>query len=231
MSQQLPLELQLQSPSQLDSFVAGNNQTLLGLLKQQLSPQGEPLIFISGEYGSGRSHLLMGQCTSVQQAGFQAAYLPCADIVPLAPEMLDGLDQLDLIAIDDVQLLASLDHWEDALFALFNRARDRGCRLLISADAAPGNIPFKLPDLQSRLSWGGNYQLQPLDDASRQQLLCSLAQRRGLTMSSEVARYLLDRYSRDSHSMKELIDRLDQASLTEQRPLTIPFVREQLAAP
>jgi len=229
MNQQLPLELQLQSPSQFDSFIKGDNQALLGLLQQQLTPQGEPLIFISGEYGSGRSHLLMGQCTSVQQAGYLAAYLPCADIVHLAPEMLDGLDQLDLIAIDDVQLLATHDHWEEALFALFNRARDRGCRLLISADAAPAKIPFKLPDLHSRLSWGGNYNLQPLDDESRQQLLCSFARRRGLHMPEEVARYLLDRHSRDAHSLLKLIDRLDQASLAAQRPLTIPFVREQLA--
>ena len=41
----------------------------------------------------------------------------------------------------------------------------------------------------------------------------------------ETGRYLLTRFSRDTHSLFRLLDELDQASLSAQRRLTIPFVR------
>lgn len=228
MSQQLPLSLQLQAPTRLDDFVYGDDSPLLELLQQQLQPQGEPLIYLHGESASGRTHLLLGQCTAARNQQMTVAYLPCGDLAQLAPEMLEGLEQLDLVAIDDVNLLAGSNDWESALFNLFNRARDAGCRLLVSASDAASRLPFNLPDLRSRLSWGVTYRLRPLNDAQRQQLLQNLAQRRGLQMPPDVARYLVERHSRDAHSLLQLVDRLDRDSLAEQRRLSIPFVRTRI---
>ena len=86
MSRQLPLGLQLRYPTRLDDFVHGDGSPLPGLLQTQLGADGEPLIFLHGEPGSGRTHLLMGQCTAAQQQGLAVAYLPCTDIQDLAPE-------------------------------------------------------------------------------------------------------------------------------------------------
>jgi DnaA family protein len=49
-----------------------------------------------------------------------------------------------------------------------------------------------------------------------------------MTMSVEIASFLLQRTPRDIHFLTLLIERLDQASLAAQRRLTIPFVREIL---
>jgi len=225
---QLPLALQLRSPTRLDDFIAGDNAPLLELLQQQRGQQPEGLIFIAGEPGSGRSHLLLGQCTAAQQAGLQVAYLPCHERDSLDPAMLQGLEQLDLVAIDDVDLLAGQADWELALFNLFNRARERGCRLLFSAAQIATHCGFALADLQSRLGWGISYRLRPLDDTQREQLLCALAARRGLQMPADVARYLVQRHTRDTRSLQQLIERLDRDSLAEQRRLSIPFVRTRI---
>ena len=228
MTGQLPLGLQLRTPARLDDFVYGDDSPLLELLRQQLQDNGEPLIYLHGEHGSGRSHLLMGQCGRAEQQGMTVAYLPCGDADQLSPQMLEGLERLDLVAIDDVELLAGRPDWEAALFNLFNRARDAGCRLLISASTPATRLPLALPDLRSRLAWGVSYRLKPLNDAQRCQLLENLAQRRGLQMPAEVARYLVQRHSRDTHALARLIDRLDHDSLAEQRRLSIPFVRTRL---
>jgi DnaA family protein len=228
MTRQLPLGLQLKAPTSLDDFVYGDDSPLLELLHQQRQAHGEPLIYLHGDPGSGRTHLLLGQCTAAQAQGMQIAYLPCREIADLAPQMLEGLEQLDLVAVDDVDLLAGQSDWETALFNLFNRARDAGCRLLLSANNAASQVPFKLPDLRSRLTWGVTYRLRPLNDTQRQQLLQNLAQRRGLQMPDDVARYLVERHSRDTLSLQKLIERLDRDSLAEQRRLSIPFVRTRL---
>lgn len=226
--EQLPLGLEVRSPSRLDDYIAGDNEPLLQLMRQQLRPDGETQLYIHGPRGCGRTHLLLGQCNAARALGWSPAYLPAADLVSLSPGLLEGMEQAPLIAVDDVDRLAGNKDWEQALFGLFNRARERGGRLLFSADRAPAAAGFSLPDLSSRLAWGINYRIKPLRDAQRELLLIRIARRRGLDMPTEVARYLLQRHSRDVPELARLIERLDRDSLAEQRRLTIPFVRTRL---
>ena len=44
-------------------------------------------------------------------------------------------------------------------------------------------------------------------------------------MPEEVVQYILGRYPRDMHSLFDLLDRIDRASLAQQRRVTIPFLR------
>jgi DnaA family protein len=228
MSQQLPLNLSLQTNTQLGDYIAGDNKTLLELLQAQRETHAQDIIYLTGEPGSGRTHLLMGQCNATQALGLQVAYLPCQELLTLTPSVLDGFAQFDLLAIDDVEQLADNNNWEQALFNLFNQARDRGCRLLFSAQESAKNSGFQLADLSSRLSWGITYRLKPLDDTQREDLLINLAVRHGLDMPQEVANYLLKRETRDTKHLVALIKQLDQASLAAQRRLTLPFVRKQI---
>lgn len=229
MIQQLPLALKLEHAPGLDDFVIGHNQTVLDALHAALTDRGEHLLYVFGPDGCGRSHLLLGQCTAAESQGLRSVYLPLRDHETLAPEMLDGLEDFDLLAIDDVQCIAGTRLWEEALFALFNRVRDRGNRLLFSADCGPASLPLTLPDLRSRLAWGLSLSIQPLDDDGRRQLLKQLAARHALNMPDDVARYLVERASRHPNDLVDTINRLDRASLAEQRRLTIPFVKEALS--
>ena len=68
------------------------------------------------------------------------------------------------------------------------------------------------------------YALAPLGDDERLEAVRLRARNRGLEMPEEVARYILARYPRDLDSLFALLDRLDRASLAEQRRLTIPFL-------
>jgi DnaA family protein len=228
MSRQIPLALQLQHAPLLDDFIVGANRQVVDALARQLGPGGETIIYLAGADGSGRTHLLLGQCAAAEGVGLHTAYLPLRNAAALAPEMLEGLEFMGLVAIDDVHLVAEDKAWEEALFALFNRCRDRGTRLLFSADRGPAALPLALPDLPTRLAWGLTLAIQPLDDAGRLQLLQVLAERRGLEMPLEVARYLLGRGPRHPNAIGEAIDRLDRISLARQRKLTIPLVRESL---
>jgi len=228
--QQLPLGLELRNPTRLHDFVAGDNQALMQSLRKQLSEDGETQIYIHAPSGTGRTHLLLGQCNAAREAGWSPVYLAAGEIESLSPQLLEGMEQYPLLAIDDIDQLAGRKDWEQALFALFNRARERGCRLLFSATNAPAKAGFELADLSSRLAWGITFRLRPLADSQRQRLLIALSERRGLEMPIDVARYLLQRYSRDIPRLVALVERLDRDSLAEKRRLTIPFVRSRLAS-
>ena len=125
-------------------------------------------------------------------------------------------------------VVMGVDNWEHALFGLYNRAREWGCRLLIAANASPRALAVKLADLRSRLSWGVVYQLSAASDEEKQAILQFRARRRGLNLGDEVASYIVTRAPRELDQLLQLLDRLDRASLADQRALSIPFVKQQL---
>ncbi len=52
--------------------------------------------------------------------------------------------------------------------------------------------------------------------------------RRGLSLSDEVASFIVTRAPRDLAGLMEMLDRLDRASLARKRGLSIPFVKQVL---
>jgi len=228
MSRQLPLALRPRPGQCLADFLPGGNAQALAAVQRLTTLPGPAQLYLSGPPGVGKSHLLAGLCGAAETAGLSVGYVPLGEAAQLHPALLDGLESMDLLALDDVQAIAGDPAWERALFGLYNRARDAARRIAVTADRGPAQLPLQLADLRSRLAWGEAYHLQPLQDRDKLLLLAREAGRRGLQLSPEVARYILDRAPRDLPSLLALMERLDSAALAAQRRLTLPFVREQL---
>ncbi len=228
MTRQLPLSVQLKQDISFDTFVPGRNGETLGALVQLLGGNGDQFLYLWGSQGVGKTHLLQAACGQAQAAGKDVAYLPLAQAQELDPGVMQNIDLLDLNCLDDIHCICGRPEWETAVFTLFNRLRERGGRLVISADVPPARLPVALADLKSRLTWGPAYRVQDLDDEDRLRLLVQSARRRGLELSPETGRYLLHRCPRDNHSLHGLLDHLDRYSMATQRRLTIPLVREAL---
>lgn len=222
---QLTLGIGLRDSATFENYYPGPNQEAWKLLQQSHADN----LFLWGRAGTGKSHLLQALCQQMnlqQQAVF---YLPLNQFQDLHIEMLQGLESMAVICLDDVDAVAGNPQWEEALFHLYNRCREQQVRLVMTASTAPSGIDFQLADLKSRLSWGLILQLHTLNDEDKQALLQLRARNRGMSLSDEVANYLIKRAPRDLQSLIDLLERLDQASLIQQRKLTIPFVRELLA--
>lgn len=222
--QQLALRIGLRDGITFDNFLAEGNEALL----HQLREGSEPFIYLWGQAGSGKSHLLHALCHAANEHGVTAVYLGLSEHRALDVAMLDGLENYALVTMDDIDSVASEDQWEVALFHLYNRIRDSGARLVVSATNPPANAGFHLRDLVSRLGWGPVYQLHPLDDNGKAAALQLRARRRGMELPDDVVSYLLKHSTRDLPGLFALLDELDQATLTAKRRLTIPFVRELL---
>ncbi|MCE9681621.1 DnaA regulatory inactivator Hda [Halomonas alkalisoli] len=225
---QLPLGVSLRDDATFDSFLPGANATLLETLTHQLDESGEPFVYLWGATGTGRTHLLQAACHAASSRDLRALYLPLEELGHFPPLMLEEVERLDLIAIDDVDAVVGRKRWEEGLFHAFNRLRDAGKHLIMASAVSPRQLPVKLPDLASRLTWGVTFHLQGLDDTGRLQALQLRARVRGMQLPDEVARYILHRGPRGLGELCEALAVLDQASLTAQRKLTIPFVKQAL---
>jgi DnaA family protein len=212
---QLTLNIRLRDDATFANFYSENNQQLL----THLQTNTDLFIYLWGKSGSGRSHLLQATC----QAAKSAIYLPIT--TKLEPEILSGLENMDVLCLDDIHHIAGIKTWEEAIFHLFNKLATNITRLIISANTPPASLPIMLPDLKSRLASGITFQVQPLSDQQKLTALQLRAKNRGLQLSQEVGEFLLNRYARDTNSLFTILEKLDQASLATQRKLTIPFIK------
>ncbi|NIW24336.1 MAG: DnaA regulatory inactivator Hda [Gammaproteobacteria bacterium] len=227
MRSQLALPLALAPHARFTTFYEGGNAALIAHLRALDARGAGEAVWLWGTTGAGRSHLLQAACADRIQRS--AIYLPLAEHENLAPDVLDGLERLELVALDDVDHVAASAEWNLALFRLFNGLLAEGGALLLAADGPPAAIDFVLEDLASRAAAAAVYQLKPLDDADRLRALQMHAAARGLELSDAAGQYLLARVSRDMAALCGWLETLDTASLAAQRKLTIPLIRETLA--
>jgi DnaA family protein len=233
MFKQLPLSVHLRVDATFDNFyIPGSNQVAVDALQYFCKTPTEHFFYLWGADGSGVSHLL--QAVQHYSQALNIQYLPLAELLSAdldysPDDVLSGLESLDLVVVDDLQMLAGIESWEHAFFHLYNRLRDAGKQLLVGANMSPRALPVGLADLDSRLQWGVSYQLHALSDSDKKLAILSRANAMGMRLGEEVLQFMLNHCSRDLRSLMESLQVLDQASLAEQRHLTIPFVKQVLA--
>ena len=196
------LALGISPPPQptLENFVPGANAELLARLRElQAGKFAENVLYLWGETGAGKSHLL--RACGVLHA--------CAGLNP----------------VDDVEELDEAS--QIGLFNRINEARQSGGTVLAAGNAPPAQLPLR-EDLKSRLAWGLVYQVKLLSDEDRSTYLRAEAARRGMNLPDEVISYLLTHVRRDMRSLNAILDAIDQVSLELKRPITLPLVREAI---
>lgn len=230
---QLSLSVQLPDDETFESYRSLVNEPATRLLssfiaQEQLIDSSIHSTYLFGLNGVGKSHLLHACCAFAQSVNLSSVCLSFAEKAQLSPEMLQGLETIDVICLDDIQCINQDTQWQQAVFDLYNRVIEQDKRIIISGDQGVKELGLTLPDLASRLSWGHVLQIKPLNDDEKLEALQCRAQQRGLYVSDEVGRFLLARINRDMNSLLTALDILDKASIREQRRITIPFIKEVL---
>jgi len=181
-----------------------------------------------GKSHSGKTHLLQACCSKNSEKNYSVSYIPLRMFKQYGVEVLTGLSHSQLIVLDDIDEVTGDKKWEIALFNLINQTRDNRQRLLMASIENPRKMSCVLPDLASRLIWGGVYQLHSLSDENKPKALQLRAKQRGFELPDKVIEYLYRRYPRDIKSLMDILDILDKESLRKKTKITIPFVKAVL---
>ena len=217
---QLALTLAPAPAPALDNFFPGRNTELLNLLGNLVAGRiVERSVYLWGEAGSGRSHLLRATVYGLQAAGLVCLYVPRGVPVPVPSA------ELRAVAVDDVDTLDARN--QRAFFNLYNQIRERTGIVLATGDAPPARLKLR-PELVTRLGWGLVYQVQGLTDDEKALALKHHAAARSFDLPDGVIDYLLRHMSRDLPSLMSVLDALDRHSLEAKRPITLPLLKELL---
>lgn len=226
-SKQIPLQLIPRRDARFEDFVAGPNGALRDTLKH-VPEEGAAHIFLSGEPGSGKTHLLNALCFATRELDQRAFYLSLNRLPLDAIASLQGLQQYDLVCVDDMHVIAGQLDWEEALFHCFNRIREAGGRLVVTSRTRLSALDLVLPDLASRLTWGLRLRLVPLDDQSKLEIVNRQAEALGISLPPDVQAYLLKHGDRSLPALLGTLENLHQVVLTDKRRITVPLAREVL---
>ena len=194
------------------NFVHGANAELAHALEGAARGAcAERVIYVWGEAGAGKSHLL--KSFAAASAGRHARYVRAGDF--------RAIDATGILALDDVDRLP-----EPLQIELFNAFNEGTFTLLVvSAGAAPRDVGLRR-DLATRLATGLTYRVAPLTDAEKRAALAAHARVRGFELAEEVTGYLLTHARRDMGSLMAALDSLDRYSLETGRPITVPLLKE-----
>ena len=221
---QLALDLSAPPAPVFENFVAGQNAELLGHLRSLGEASArERMMFLWGEGGSGRTHLLKATIAACRRGGANAIYIACGSAMTLP----DGVDRVDCVALDDIDRLDA--EAQEAAFHLYNAMRERGGVLVASGNAPPVQMTLR-EDLVTRLGWGLVFRVHALSDAEKAETLADRAEALGFPLPREVGDYLLARVPRDLPSLLAMLDGLDRYSRETKRPVTVALVREFIRA-
>lgn len=212
--QQLILDIRPPARPDLGRFVVGRNVELMSQLEAMIDgTAAERMVYVWGAPGSGKSYLLAAWGRACEARGLTVDYSG------MQPAQAVVADQLESWDVDR----------QHAGFSTFNRVREAGGLWLTAGSVAPAELPV-MPELRTRLGWGLVFQLHGLDDAEKRAALSHYAEGLGFRLDTQIADYLLNHTSRDMQSLLRVLDALDRFGLERRRPITLPLLRQLLAA-
>ncbi len=211
------------------SFLDTDNALAIEQLKSIALQRTHHHLYLWGEKGAGKSHLLQATCKLASENSAQAAFVPLDEMEQFNPAMLHDLSELELVCVDNIDRLAGKLDWQQALVWLYNELRDNQHSLIMSGLTSPQSNSLELEDLRSRLGWDQVIHLNAADETQVKNILKHKAKERAFELSDEVIEFLLKRVDRDMTSLVALLDKIDHASLIAKRKITIPFIKETLS--
>ena len=216
---QIPLAIGPEPVRSFANFLPGPNAAAVAHLRA-LEP-GAPPVYLWGEAGSGKTHLLQAVVHAAQERGESTAWFSAADQAPWqVPE------HCGWIVFDDCDVFDAAQ--QHSAFSLFVEATSRGAIVLAAGSVPPVDLAVR-EDLRTRLGWGHVFALEPLAEPEVRAALRREADRRGSFLSDEVMDYLLTRFARDLKHLTAQLDRLDEYSLSTKRAITVPLLKQMLA--
>ena len=200
-----------------DKLLGTANAELIYYLQQE----HDQFLYIWGEQGSGKSHILQAWVGQALQAGHQALYV---DVGKTA--LPDSATEYDFVAIDQVEKLNAAE--QSTLFYIFNTFRNshKG-NLLLSADVPPAKLTLR-EDLRTRMAYCLSYEVKSLSKEEKIDALINMAKTRQLNIDPIIYQYLLEHWRQDLSSLISMFNDLANYSITQGKPITLPLLRRLL---
>ncbi|MDQ4133548.1 MAG: chromosomal replication initiator protein DnaA [Actinomycetota bacterium] len=225
-----------------DTFIVGQSNRLAqaaALCVAENTAEAYNPLFIHGESGNGKTHLLnaIGLHVREHSPRLRVRYVT---IERFTSEFIEGIkaNRLDvfkrryracaLLLVDDVQFLEGKDATQEEFFHTFNEVTRAGGRVVLTADRHPGSIPTLPERLISRFKSGLVADLQAPEFETRVAILRKKAEVNRAEMPDDVFALLASSVTRNVRELEGALIRVIGDARLENRPITVESARLSL---
>jgi len=222
---QLALQIQINERASLNNFFVSkkNNKTIQILKNILLGSDKGVQIFIDDLGSNGKSYLLQAICNDFSNSNNSSIYIPMQEAINLDPSILEGVSELNLICIDDVDLINKRREWEIALFNLINECYEKDCFLLLSGSI---NKLEAIPDLVSRIKKMETLRLEAINDDELLEATQAISKNLNIEISDKNMNYLINNSKRDIKTIFRTLSQLEKESLERKKSIGLNLIKE-----
>lgn len=223
---QLQLDIEPQLDARISDFSGPSWSPVIDAVRQ-LHTGLMNRFYLYGGAGTGKSHLLSAICDSYLEVGKSAIKVSLLELLDAPIEAITSLETYDLVALDDIEAISGVPHWQKAVFHLINSNNEGGGQLVFSSRFAPIELKLELPDLQSRLTQAVSVKVPSgHSHADRQALLRSVLARRGVHFDMQITEYLLLHGPHQTSTLLRSVDQLEKLLKGEKIKLSNTNLRQ-----
>lgn len=212
---QLAFQWQLASSYAPEDFIPSESNNEALAFVDTWPEVGAKAALIYGGKSCGKTHLAHRWLTQVNGARLDGALLGMV----ASEEMWRGANHGVLEDIESI-------HDEAALFHLLRDSETSGRFLLLTANSAPSQLPFVLPDLRSRLIAMPGAGVAMPDEQLLSMAAVKWFSDRQLRVGDEVVQYIVNRVERSFSALFDVLGMIEKICLETNRDITVPLVKK-----
>ena len=229
----------------LADFVVGQCNRLAYSAALAVVKGGAPFnpLFVHGQCGVGKTHLLQGICGAMSRAVRKGQPVAWRYVTgeQFTNEFVQALRHkgfaqfrsryrhLDMLAIDDVHFLASKRAIQEEFLHTFNAIQAAGKQIVLASDAHPQMVGELNAQLASRFIAGMVVKIDPPDKTTRLEILRRKGRGMNVPLDEEVLEYIAGHIRGSARELEGTLFKLAALSSLATAPVSMEMARSALA--
>lgn len=212
-----------------DTFIVGPTNRYAHATAQAVADKpGESYnpLFIYGNSGLGKTHLLNAICYRIQEKHPNAAivFVSAEDFTTeflnhlknnTVNQFQDKYRNADVLLVDDVHFLVGKEQTQEAFFHIFNALHAERKQMVFTSDKAPREIPKIEERLLSRFEWGLLADIQAPEYETRIAIIKRKAELLDFEIPDNVVEFIADKIKKNIRQLESTVRKLNAYKLID----------------
>lgn len=233
----------LKAEDTFDSFVVGaSNKFAYAAASAVANDPGAKYnpLFIYGNSGLGKTHLLNAICHSIEQQNPKAniIYTRGEDFTNELIRYISSKSTIefhkkyrnaDILLVDDIQFIAGKESTQEEFFHTFNALYQAGSQIVLTSDRPPKEIALLEDRLQNRFEWGLMADIQPPDIETRMAIIKRKAAILNFDLPDDCVQFIAEKLKNNIRQLEGAVKKMQAFVTMQGLPVNLSTAQKAIA--